>query len=284
MSPPDGSSFGRRGGLSFMETLTAAVVEMTELGYDSAERVAYWVGRLREAASRTMTPAHVLLGSLRATMSAVYRAKVERGGVLSLHPGIERFTLERIAPRLRAELDRRIMASAALIRVNREEAMSTTLRRFAGWATSIPPGGSDAVDRREVKEDIRKPLRQLPFQERRVAVDQGHKLVANISEIVAVDGGALAGVWHSNWKQANYDYREPHRERDQQVYLVRGSWAQERGLVKVGPMGYTDEITKPGEEVFCRCHYSWIHSLRRMPADMITEKGRAELDKARILV
>jgi hypothetical protein len=280
LPPPDdfGSQFY---GETFYQVLTAAVIDLCERGYDSPERVAYWIEKLRGAAQRSMLSKADLSRHLAATLRALYREKVERGGILRRHAGIERFTLERISPRLRAELDRRILAAASLIRVNREEAVSTTLRRFAGWSTSIPPGGSDAVDRREVKSDIRKPLRSLPFKERRVAIDQGHKLVANISEILATDGGAIAGVWRSNWRQANYDYRPDHRERDGQFYMVRGNWALDRGLVKVGTEGYTDDITKPGEEVFCRCQYQWIHSIGRLPDAMLTERGRAELDAAR---
>jgi len=278
--PPDeiGAQFS---GESFYDVLTAAVIDLCERGYDSPERVAYWVNRLRATAQRTMMSDAELTRHLTATLRALYREKVEKGGILRLHAGIQRFTLERIAPRLRAELDRRILAASALIRVNREEAISTTLRRFAGWSTSIPAGGSDAVDRREVKTDIRKPLRSLSFQERRVAIDQGHKLVANISEILATDGGAIAGVWRSNWRQAGYDYRPDHKERDGQAYMVRGNWALDRGLVKVGLEGYVDDITRPGEEVFCRCQYQWIHSMGRLPDEMLTERGRRELDQAR---
>jgi hypothetical protein len=279
MPPPD---IGFGSGETFYEVLTRAVIEMTELGYDSAERVAHWVRELRAAALRSMIPEHDMQAALSATLRAVYRAKVERGGILRNHPGIHRFTVERLAPKLRAEMERRLAASVSLIRVNRVEAVEKTLRRFAGWATSVPPGGSDAVDRREVKENIGKPVAQAKFEARRVAVDQGHKFVANLSEIVAVDGGALAGTWRSNWRQKNYDYREDHRERDGQVYLIRGCWAADQGLVRVGPDGYVDQITRPGEEVFCRCQYQWIHSLRRMPDEMLTEKGRQKLAELRV--
>jgi hypothetical protein len=47
--------------------------------------------------------------------------------------------------------------------------------------------------------------------------------------------------------------------------------------VKPGPNGYTDAITQPGEEVFCRCFYEYIYALRDMPDDMITAKGKAKL-------
>ena len=255
---------------------------MCRFGYDSPERVKYWIDRLRGAAIQSMTPERQIRETLAATLNAVYRAKIERGAILRYHLGIERFTLERIRPRLRAELDRRILAAAALIKVNRAEAVETTLRRFGGWATSSPPGGSDAVDRRAVKTEIKKPLASLPFRERRVAIDQGHKFVSNLSDIIATEAGAIAGVWHSNWRQRNYDYREDHKERDEHVYLVRDSWAHQAGFVKANDNGYVDQITRPGEEVFCRCRYSWIYSLRKMPPDLLTEKGRHKLDETRL--
>lgn len=281
MPPPDDSGSWRYGA-SFYETITAAITDMCEYGYDSADRVAAWVQRIREAALRSLTPPHVLQDALNRTMAAIYRSKIERAGILKFHPGVQPFTLARVAPRLRAELDRRIMASAGLIKANRTEAVETTLRRFAGWATSIPPGGTDVSMRREVKEEIRKPLAQLPFAERRVAVDQGHKFVANLNNILAQDAGAIALKWRSNFRQAHYHYREDHKERDGKIYLIRGNWAQERGLVKPGDVGYYDQITAVGEEVFCRCFAQYVYSLRALPDDMLTARGREELERIRI--
>jgi hypothetical protein len=173
------------------------------------------------------------------------------------------------------------MASANLIKLNREKAIQSTLQRFSGWATSIPAGGSNVQDKPEVKSDVSKSLKQLPFEERRVAIDQGHKLISAINDIVAQDGGAIAAVWHSNWRQQNYNYREDHRERDRKVYLIRDSWAHKAGLVKPGKVGYTDEITQPAEEPMCRCFYLFVYSLEDLPADMLTEKGREEIARVR---
>ena len=44
--------------------------------------------------------------------------------------------------------------------------------------------------------------------------------------------------------------------------------------MKPGATGYTDQIERPGEWVFCRCTYQWIYNLRDMPADVLTIKGR----------
>lgn len=264
-----------------LETLAAAIADISEHGYDSQSRVDHWLRLIREAALKSLTPEHELQELLRRTLIGAYQRLVEQGQVARFHPGVNRFTIDRLRPHLRAELDRRILASAALIKLDRQAAIERTLRRFQGWSTSIPRGGSDVVSKRITKEDLRKALGRLPFEERRVIIDQSHKLRSSISEIIANEGGAIAAIWHSHWRQAGYDFREDHKDRDDEVYMVRGNWAAEKGLIKVGPAGYTDEITKPGEEVYCRCWYQWIYNLRDLPAEMLTTKGRQALAEAR---
>ncbi len=267
---------------SFYDTITAAINDMATHGYDSAERVAYWTDQIRRAAQASIRTSAQMSEMLRRALHAVYQKMVERGGVLKMHPGVGRFTIEKVMPTLRAELDRRIMASASLIKLNREEVIEKTLRRFEGWSTSIPVGGSAEPEKQKTAKDLRKGLASLPFQERRVLIDQGHKLGAAINATVAEGGGAIAAMWRSNFRQAGYDYRPDHKERDGQVYLVRGSWAQQRGLVKVGSAGYIDTVTQPAEEPFCRCRYVYLYHLRQLPEDMITVKGRTELEKVKV--
>lgn len=258
---------------SFYEVITKAINDFAARGYDSQERLDYWTLRIRDAAAASLIPEHVLEQHLRGTLQAVYQRLITRGGIMAQHRGLPRFTLGRIEPRLRAELDRRILASANLIKLNRSEAIETTLRRFQGWATSIPPGGG-AVDKLPTKEQLRKSLASLPFESRRVAVDQGHKFVANLSEIIATDGGALAAIWRHHYVN---NPRKVHVARAGKVFAVRDNWALRDGLMKIGANGYTDEIEKPATLIFCRCSYQYLHALRELPADMVTVKGRTEL-------
>ena len=259
------------------EVLKEALADFAEHGYDTAERLAMWQARLEEAAKNSFSSASATERVMREFFAAIYKREVERGGIARRHPGVSRFTIERVRPELRAALSKRIRASADLIKLNRAEEIPAMLRRFAGFVTSIPEGGSDQFNKREESAKIRKSIKGLSFRERRVMIDQGHKLTSALSSVVAEGGGAIAAEWHSHWKQANYDYREQHKERDGKLYLIRGSWAIEKGLIKPAGHEYTDDITQPGEEVFCRCNYRYIYSLRDLPKEMITEKGRAEL-------
>ena len=266
--------------MTFAETVAAAVKEFAERGFTSEEQLAEWMMRLRQAAAATFTPRAEMERMLREALRSVYDRLVERAGILKMHPGVSRFTLANVKPHLRAELDRRIMASASLIKLNRDETIELTLRRFAGWATSIPAGGTPEA-KRAPAEDVKKALRQLPFRERRVLIDQGHKLNASISAVLAQDSGAIAAIWHSHWRQANYQYRPDHKTRDGKVYLMRDSWAHRAGLVKRGDVGYFDEVTQPAEEPFCRCFVTYLLHLRQLPDDMLTAKGRLALNTAR---
>ena len=273
---PDGGGSGKS---DFYRILTEAVAEFSTRGYTSQDELDNWMQRIRQAALACLVPEKVLEQELRGALAAAYRREVEKGGILRFHPTVPTYNLERIKPKLRPELDRRIMASARLIKLNREQTIEITLRRFSGWATSIPAGGSPSVDRVDTKKHIRKALASLPFEERRVAIDQAAKLVSAISEIVATDNGAIAAEWRSNYRQAGYDYRDDHKERAvdgtrTRVYLVRGTWAIQRRLVKAGPDGFTDQFTQPGEEVFCQCRWHWLYDLDQLPSNMLTDAGK----------
>ena len=237
--------------MTFYETLRAAIRDFSEHGYDSEERLTYWSEKIKQAAIDSLVPQHVMEQSLRSSLGLVYRRLVDKEGLLKSHLGISRYTIEKVKPQLRAELDRRVLASANLIKLNRSQMVDLTLRRFQGWATSVPLGGSEAIDMADEVQRIKKTLASQTFEQRRVAIDQGHKLAAAINDIVAKDGGALAAVWHSRWRAPGYNYREDHKDRDEKAYAIRDSWAFKQGLVKAGEAGYTDEITRPAEEVYC---------------------------------
>lgn len=269
--------------MNFYRIISEAIKDIEQHGFDSQYRIENWLIKIRDAAKKTMISEAILTKNINKMMQNIYRKMIDRGDILKMNIGVERFTLEKLKPKLRNELDRRIMASASLIKMNREESINKTLQRFAGWATSVPAGGSDAVDKTEVKETVRKSLQDLPFAERRVLIDQGHKFTAGLNQIIASDGGAIAAIWHSHWRQKGYDYREDHKERDGKVYAIRNNWAIKEGLMKVGEAGYTDEITMVGEEPFCRCNYQYLYNLRDLPADMITKKGNLQLFKARAI-
>jgi len=267
--------------MTFYETLTAAINDIIEHGFDSQERVDRWVNEIRAAAVSSLTPPNVLEEALISTFGTIYTRMVEGSGLQKMNPDVSTFTISRVKPKLRQELDRRRMASHQLIKLNREKAIEAMNQRFFAWATSVPDGGTEAADRADIKKTVKKSLASLPFEERRVLIDQGHKFTATLNDIVAKDAGAIAAKWKSHWREPHYNYRKDHKERDGKIYLIRDSWAHEKGLVKPGEAGYFDKITQPGEEVYCRCAAQYIYSVGKLPEDMLTDKGLRDLAEVR---
>ncbi|MDE2104586.1 MAG: hypothetical protein KGL39_45545 [Patescibacteria group bacterium] len=255
------------------KTLAAAIRHFEEHGYTDAANLAYWMQRIR-AEIKPGKPASKMV---QASLGAAYRKALKVAP--KYHAGVSAFTIANVEPRLRTLLQARIMASADLITLNREQAVEVTMRRFAGWATSQPPGGGP-VELREVKTHIGKRLQQSTYEERRMLIDQGHKLAAAVNQTIAEGGGAIAAIWH-HVHESNYDARPEHVARDGKVYLMRDSWAHQKGLVKPGTYGYTDEITQPAYEPYCRCRYVYLYALSRLPDDMLTVKGRELLEQTK---
>ena len=263
--------------LSFYKTVTAAVSDIIEHGYDNQSRVEDWTRRIREAAERDLTPHKELEAALVKNLKATFNRMVNRNQqILQFHPNVPEFAISNVMPKLRSELDRRVMSSANIIKLNRERAIEETVQRYQGWATSIPPGGTKVAERLKIKKNISASLKKLPFKERRVIVDQSHKMVANLNEIIAIEGNAIAAKWHSNWREPNYDYRLDHKERDEKIYAIRGSYALKNGWMNKGA-GYTDDMTKPGEEPNCQCFETHLYILQDLPARMLTKKGKDEI-------
>lgn len=268
----------------FDDVIREAMEDFEQFGYDDASRLSYWQERIRKAAKESMTPEQVMEEQLRKAYAAVFKREVEKGGALKRHPQVAKFVLEKVKPELRAELSKRIQASANLIKLDREKVIQETLQRFSGWATSVPSGGT-AKKPKEERLKILSGFGGIRFKERRVLIDQAHKLTSAINDVVAKGGGAIAAQWVSHYHEQNYDYREEHKERaivsEKLPYLVRGSWADEQGFVKRAGGKYTDELTAPGEEIFCRCFYKYIYNLGSLPREQLTRKGADKLAEVR---
>lgn len=260
------------------DLLSDYIKEILADGFDSQQKLAYMLRKLKDAAELDYKSNFAMDKDMRKTLETYFKRGISKSRLAKSNPKVSILTVDRIMPSLRAELDRRIMANADMIKINRSQAIDKTLQRFSGWATSIPKGGTKAASLSDVKADITKTARQLKYELKRREIDQGHKLISSIGAVIGMQTNAIAMEWHSNWKQAGYDYRPDHKDRDGKVYAIRDNWAIQKGYMKVDKNGYNDSITAPAEEVFCRCQGSYITNLRDLPESMLTEKGRQFLN------
>ncbi|MHB8388164.1 MAG: hypothetical protein ACYDBH_01125 [Acidobacteriaceae bacterium] len=264
---------------NFRVILQDAIRHFSETGYKHQDDIARWLGILRSACDRALGNDIDTRVRVRASLNGLYARHVRPEALAQRMPGVSRFTIERIKPALHAELDRRILASVGLIKLRRDDAVRKTLARFQGWATSIPAGGSKATDMREVADDVGKSVAQVKYEWRRVTIDQGAKMLANIHEIVAMQSDAIGGVWHDQGEhRANYDAREEHLKRTGEFFLFRDSWAIRDGYIKRGKHKFMDEIERPGELPYCQCFYTYTNLLADVPPECLTAKGKSAVD------
>ena len=141
------------------------------------DQVALWEGRLRKAAEATLKPEREIDEMNRAGLAQIYERLVEKGRIAEFHPGVARFTVDNLKPQLRTLLDQRIMMSANLIKRHRKTAIDATLQRFAGWASSVPPGGTSQGQKAKLKmkSELEGRSQSLPFETDVASLTNQHK-------------------------------------------------------------------------------------------------------------
>lgn len=265
--------------IRFSQALTLAVQDIAKNGFDSAQRLDSWLRVLRAAADADLPSESQMALMMRGGLTTIFNRAITNHGIIKQFPSISKFTIDRIAPQLRTELDRRILASTQLIKLNRVQAIDKTLQRFSGWSTSIPAGGSSVVDKLEIKASIGKSLQTARYEVRRLNIDQGHKMLSNIAAVMAIQTNAIAARWR-HVHMSNYDGRPEHEARDGKIYAIRGNWAIEKGLMNKCD-GYSDEMDQPGEWIYCRCQFIYITNLSDLNDSFLTTKGRGTLREIR---
>lgn len=261
---------------SYYKVLSEAVDDLLTRGFVSATQVAVWQARLKDAAEAGFWPETSTLAER--ALTGVFTRLIERGGISRFHVGLAPSTLDRLRPELRSELTKFLLSSSAFLRARREEALLASLRLFAGWASSIPPGGVPLGTRKALRVEIKRPLASLPFEENRAVVAQSAHLTTALNTLIARRGEALAAQWHSRWKQPGYAYREDHKENDLKIFVFKGTWAISAGLLRRGP--YAEDQPVPGTLRGCQCSYRFFYDLAGVPRELLTAKGLASLAAA----
>ena len=259
--------------VSFDEVLTEAVNYFVTRGFQNSETLTYWTKRLEIAARNELMSTTTLRRRMKDALAAEYRRQIERGLVLSYHAGLSKGILNSFRLDLKGILSKRLSAANALITLNREEDIAATLRKFTGWASSLPEGSSSQANRSEIRRDIKRALVAAKNKEANLVIDQRHKLHAALNAQIAQGGGAIAAIWVSHHTVPGYDFRELHQTYAQRSsvrpFLIRGSWAVTQGLISSAGATFTDQLDhQPGQLPHCKCHYLYIYSTDKLPEDM----------------
>jgi len=158
--------------------------------------------------------------------------------------------------------------------------------RLEQFLEQVPRGGTKDNAVKSQATEIKKELRQLAKWEKLFTVYKANSLAAEIDYIFCLQGNPLAAIWHYSEldKQSEYQKTYDHKARDGKIYAVRGNWAIEKGLMNAGAHGYINDSTRPAQEVGCMCRLQWVYNLRSLPSDMITAKGRSQLERVTAII
>lgn len=261
----------------FQTVLSEAVADLRRHGYDSKARLQKWVRDLRRAARGMIGSDAALEAEIKRALQQSYRQNVT-GGLLARKHGIPAYTVKKLSPTLQRELSRRTQASVDLIRLNRTKSIEETLQRFSGWATAQNPGSVADEKLRSLKASLSKPIRSLPFEKRRVIIDQTAKLNSNLNYLTATNNKAIAVEWYANPDRLNYNHRKEHLERNGKVYALKDGWAYQKGFITKGD-GLYEDMDGFGVLPFCSCRGFYKYHLDQIPDDMLTDKAREALKK-----
>jgi hypothetical protein len=259
---------------TFRSLIMEALRYFAETGFRSESDLQQWLLKLHAALEQELPTNRYFKAQLNAALSRVFSRDI-KSGIANRIPGVSRYTLDRIAPNLRAELDRRIYAGVDLIKLNKAAATQKALQRFAGWVSSVPPHGIPATNFREIAKEIIKPVAQVKYEARRVAIDQSMKLSAAVAHTVAMGEGAIAGIWHDRGEfDHGYDARPIHLARSGKLFLTRDSWALNEGLITKRGVEYYDDLEDQAAVLpYCSCYVTWVTSPRDIPETLLTAKG-----------
>lgn len=279
---------------TFFQILSDAVAYFAVNGYSKSQQD-YWTRLLRDSLRSYLPTERDIKKKADKYLTAIYgrthkklaHAVAKQVVKENTNEPVSRFTIQNMKG-LERELEKSVGKSLSLIGNNRDLMIQHMVNKFQGWVSSVPvqiekgkPATKDVSVGKDVKDSIKKLVKDDRYKVDRVLIDQGHKLVSNINDTFASNNGAIAAKWAiAHTKEGiggrPYEHRPEHVAREGKIFLLRDSWARQKGLIK--PVnGYTDDIEQPAELPFCRCSYTYIYSISALPDEFLTAKAKKML-------
>lgn len=110
------------------------------------------------------------------------------------------------------------------------------------------------------------------WEKRKLSMDTSFKMLADNNMMKAIEGGAIAAIWHAH-KPEVYDDDEDRygcpnyhwTDRNNKLFVMRNSWAVKDGLVKnINGKWLEDLSDLPSDLSGCTCYFSFIYSISRL--------------------
>ena len=136
------------------------------------------------------------------------------------------------------------------------------------------------------------PIMKNPKVQEIVKKHSGFEALKKISIEEGKQSGAIAAKWDAqvhNVKQEMQEWADEmccqfpgHKERDGNLYAIKGNWALQKGLMTEGTGVVDLEDESLFEDEGCICCFRYKQGLRDLPYSMLTEKGKQTLLGSRL--
>ena len=159
-----------------------------------------------------------------------------------------------------------------------EDQLAHVNELVAKFLEQIPVGGSNDKAIKHKIAEIKAELRSVSKWDQLFYRYKAASFASEIEYIFALEGNPIACIWHYSRldEQGEYQKTYNHKQRDGHVCAVRNNWAIRKGLMRTGPDGYIDQISRPHQEAGCMCRPQWVYGVGALPIEMLTEKGKSE--------
>ena len=165
-----------------------------------------------------------------------------------------------LLPLLMERLDWCIENYGAQAKLYREDQLARFRQMVSEFLEEVPIGSSKDKALKQKITKIKSEIRSLAKWDKLFWTYKASSFPTELEYIFQLESNPIACVWNYNRSDEVGEYRKTydHRQRDGHVYAVRGNWAIEKGLMRAGPHGYVDEISRPCQEVGCMCRLVWV--------------------------
>lgn len=148
----------------------------------------------------------------------------------------------------------------------------------------VPVGGSkDKVLKANIS-DIKKTARWLPKWHKLLFTYKAASFPEEIEFLFIRQSGPIAAAWRFSVLDVECDFRmnHDHRALSGTIYLVRDSWAMEKGYLDKDSAPCIEDVVRPKQDIGCMCNLTWLYGLRDLPSHMLSTYGQKVFEQTRV--
>lgn len=165
-----------------------------------------------------------------------------------------------------------------------DEEIVSFREEVAGFLRFIPAKGTKDKVAKAMLADVKKSVKSLAKWNQLFYTYKAMSFPEEIEFLFTHQSDPIAAVWHFSSLDDQCDFRmeHDHRALSGTIYLVRDSWAMEKGYLDKDSAPYIEDVVRPKQDIGCMCSLTWLYNLRDLPDRLLTDYGHKVLEQVRV--